>query len=78
MPSLKPNQYDTRTKSKKHAPLQLEQLVDFVTELAPVSEKLTKLLEQMVPIYLDPRRKLVAKIRELQQEVSDLRAKKDS
>jgi hypothetical protein len=78
MPSLKPNRYDTRTKSKKHSPLQLEQLADFVTELAPVSVKLTKLLEQMAPIYLDPRRKLMAKIRELKQEVSDLRAKKDS
>jgi hypothetical protein len=78
MPSLKPNRFDTRTKSKKHSPLQLEQLVDFATALAPVSEKLSELLQQMVPIYLDRGRKMVAKIRELKQEVSDLRAKKDS
>jgi DNA repair exonuclease SbcCD ATPase subunit len=78
LPSLKPNPFDTRMKSKKHGPLQIEQLVEFLEELTPVAEKLTELMKQMSPIYLGPKKRLLEKVRNLQQQVSDLRGKKDS
>jgi DNA repair exonuclease SbcCD ATPase subunit len=78
MPSLKPNKFDTRTKSKKHSPLQLEQVAEFVEQLTPVIEKLNKLAEQMLPLHLDQKKKIMEKFRELQQKVSDLEAKKES
>ncbi|SHJ50831.1 hypothetical protein SAMN05444159_0793 [Bradyrhizobium lablabi] len=67
LPSLKPSKYDTRTKSKKHSPLQIEQLADFVDELAVVSKGLGELLKRMAPIFLEPKKKLVERVRELRR-----------
>ena len=77
-PSLMPNPLDVRMKSKRHAPLRMEQLAKFLEELHWVGERMTSLLEQMGPIYLGPKRRLMEKFRELQQQVSDLQAKGDS
>jgi hypothetical protein len=78
MAALKPSEYDTRSKSRKQPPLQLEQLVAFVTGVAAVSEDLVELMNKMSAIHIEPKKRAVEKVRELQQRVADLEAKKGS
>lgn len=68
-PSLKPHKNDTRMKWKKKA-ISLEEIVTFQEQLVEVIETLTALMIRMKPIYLGPKQKLVAKIKELQQKVA--------
>jgi hypothetical protein len=51
VPALRPISIDVRSKSKKHAPMEVEQIVDFIRRLSPVYEKLAALLREMTPIY---------------------------
>jgi hypothetical protein len=68
-PSLKPNKADTRMKWKKNA-IGLEEIATFRDLLIEVIEEMTTLMSRMGPIYLGPKRKLVAKVKELQQKVA--------
>jgi hypothetical protein len=68
-PSLKPHANDTRMKWKKKA-ISLGEIVTFAEQLIEVIEKMTALTGEMGPIYLGPKRRLVAKIKELQQKVA--------
>ncbi|MCU1340335.1 MAG: hypothetical protein JWO19_5916 [Bryobacterales bacterium] len=68
-PSLKPHENDTRMKWKKKA-ISLDEIVTFQEQLFEVIETMTTLMSQMGPIYLGPKKKLVAKIKELQQKVA--------
>jgi hypothetical protein len=66
-PSLKPNRIDTRAKWKKST-ISIEEIATFHEQLVEVIEQLGKLMERMGPIYLEPKRTRVAKIKELQQK----------
>lgn len=68
-PSLKPHATDTRVKWKKAA-ISLDEIVSFQEQLIDVIEKMTALMSEMGPIHLGPKRRLVAKIKELQQKVA--------
>jgi hypothetical protein len=68
-PTLKPHENDTRVKWKKAA-ISLDEIVSFQEELIDVIETMTALMIRMKPIYLGPKQKLVAKIKELQQKVA--------
>jgi hypothetical protein len=68
-PSLKPHENDTRMKWKKKS-ITLDEIVTFLEQLTEVIEAMTTLMKEMGPIYLGPKRKLVAKIKELQQKVA--------
>jgi hypothetical protein len=64
LPTLKPNRFDSRGKSRKHAPLQVDQLSGFIGDLAPVTEKIGDLLKKMGPIFIDPKRQLARILRQ--------------
>jgi hypothetical protein len=68
-PSLKPHENDTRMKWKKKA-INLDEITTFLTQLYEVIEAMTALMFRMKPIYLGPKQRLVAKIKELQQKVA--------
>jgi hypothetical protein len=68
-PSLKPHRNDTRVKWKKPA-ISLDEIVSFQEELIDAIETMTALMGRMSPIYLGPKQRLVAKIKELQQKVA--------
>ena len=70
-PSLRPNKYDTRTKTKKQTPLRIGELAVFIEELASVTARLAELLERVAPIYLEPKRRLVARIQDLQRKAGE-------
>jgi hypothetical protein len=67
-PSLRPNKADTRIKWKKTA-ISLDEIATFREQLTNVIEKMTALMIEMGPIHLGPKRRLLAKIKELQQKV---------
>lgn len=67
-PNLKPHEKDTRVKWKKPA-ISLDEIVSFQEELMDVIED-DRVDESMSPIHLGPKRRLVAKIKELQQKVA--------
>lgn len=69
-PTLKRHENDTRVKWKKAA-ISLDEIVSFREELIDVIETMTALMSRMSPIYLRPKRKLIAKIKELQQKVAE-------
>jgi hypothetical protein len=68
-PSLKPHKNDTRIKWKKKA-ISLDEIATFHEQLSEVITAMTTLMKEMGPIYLGPKRKLLAKIKELQQKVA--------
>jgi hypothetical protein len=68
-PTLKPHENDTRIKWKKAA-ISLDEIVSFQEELIDAIETMTALMGRMSPIYLGPKQRLVAKIKELQQKVA--------
>jgi hypothetical protein len=68
-PSLKRHENDTRVKWKKAA-ISLDEIVSFQEEWIDVIETMTALMSRISPIYLGPKQKLVAKIKELQQKVA--------
>jgi hypothetical protein len=70
-PSLQPNQFDTRTKTKKQTPLRFEEVVVFIQELASVAVRLAELVERAAPIYLEPQRRLIARVRDLQRKAGE-------
>jgi hypothetical protein len=68
-PTLKPHRNDTRIKWKKKA-INLHEIATFQDQLSEVIIAIATLMQEMGPIYLGPKRKLVAKIKELQQKVA--------
>jgi hypothetical protein len=68
-PSLKPHKNDTRIKWKKKA-ISLDEIATFHEQLSEVITAMTTLMKEMAPIYLGPKRKLLAKIKELQKKVA--------
>lgn len=67
-PGLKPSDSDTRAKWKKKTAIDLSDIVKFTEQLVDEIEKITELMTRMGPIYLGPKQRLVAKIKELQQK----------
>ncbi len=68
-PSLQPHKNDTRMKWKKKA-ITLDEIATFQVQLAEALGTLTALMMRMKPIYLGPKQKLVAKIKELQKKAA--------
>lgn len=68
-PSLRPNKADARMKWKKKA-ISLDEIATFREQLIEVIENMTALMIRMEPVYMGPKRKLVAKIKELQHMVA--------
>lgn len=52
------------------ASVSLDEIATFQEQLFEVIETMTTLMSQMGPIYLGPKKKLVAKIKQLQQKVA--------
>jgi hypothetical protein len=50
--------------------ISLDEIATFREQLIEVIENMTTLMIRMEPIYMGPKRKLVAKIKELQQKVA--------
>ena len=67
---------DTRTKSKKHIPIGLEQLSDFIHELATTQGMMAPLIDRMLPIYLKEKQALLAKIKQLRQQAREIAAQR--
>jgi hypothetical protein len=68
-PALKPNKVDVRAKWKKKA-IGVNEIITFQEEVLAVVEKLTDLMHRIDPIYLDPRRRLVANIKEFRRKAA--------
>ena len=49
---LKPHEFDTRAKSKKHGPLEIDEILKFDAEIDPLGISVTKLLKTMMDIHL--------------------------
>jgi hypothetical protein len=75
-PTLRPHSSDTRTKSKKHAPIGLEQLSEFIHELATTQKMLAALIDRMRPIHLQEKQELLAKIKRLRQQAQEVAAQR--
>jgi hypothetical protein len=72
-PTLRPNRVDVRAKWKKKA-IGLDEIFTFQREVLAVVEKLTSLMHRIIPIYVGPKRRLVANIKELQRKAALLDA----
>jgi hypothetical protein len=70
-PTLRPNKADARGKWKKSAQIGLEEITTFKEQLVDVVEMINQLTVRMDPIYMEPKRRLVAKIKELQQKAAE-------
>jgi hypothetical protein len=68
-PTLKPNRTDVRAKWKKKE-IGLAEIISFQEEVLAVVEKLTKLMHRIVPIYMGPKRRLIANIKELKRKAA--------
>ena len=68
-PTLRPNKVDVRAKWKKKA-IGLKEIITFQEEVLAAVEKLTNLMHRMDPIYMGPKRRLVANIKELQRRAA--------
>ena len=68
-PSLRPHKNDTRLKWKNKA-ISLEEMVAFSEQLTDVIETMGALINEIGPIYLGPKRRLVAKVKELQRKAA--------
>jgi hypothetical protein len=64
-PSLKPNKFDKRSKSVRWSPLTIDEITEFIEEVAAVMERLLQLIDEMKPVYLAPKKALLEKIRQL-------------
>jgi hypothetical protein len=51
VPALRPISIDARSKSKKYAPMEVDEIVNFIARLDPVYRKLSALILEMIPIY---------------------------
>jgi hypothetical protein len=75
-PTLRPDSSDTRTKSKKHTPIGLEQLSEFMHELATTQRMMATLIDRMLPIHLTEKQELLAKIKQLRQQAREIAAQR--
>ena len=75
-PTLRPDSSDTRTKSKKHTPIGLEQLSEFMHELATTQRMMATLIDRMLPIHLKEKQELLAKIKQLRQQAREIAAQR--
>jgi hypothetical protein len=72
LPALKPHSLDSRMKSRKHSSLQMEDLGKFISELEPVVDKITDLIDRMEPIFVRQKKELAEKIQALRQKLTNL------
>jgi hypothetical protein len=75
-PTLRPASSDTRTKSKKHKPIGLEQLSEFIHDLATTQKLMTTLINRMLPIHLKEKQELLAKIQQIRQQAREIIAQR--
>jgi hypothetical protein len=69
-PTLRPNSADVRAKWKKKTAIGIREIMDFQEEVIAVVEQLTDLVRRTDPIYVGPKRRLVANIKELQRKAA--------
>jgi hypothetical protein len=72
-PSLKPNRYDVRSKSKSYPSLTMTELGDFVGDLGKVMDNIKTLLDGMYPIHGEDTKRLAEKLQIIKNEVLMLR-----
>jgi hypothetical protein len=68
-PALKPHELDGRAKWKKKA-IGIEEILAFEEEVVTVIEKLTDFMHRIDPIYMAPKRRFLANIKELQRKAA--------
>jgi hypothetical protein len=72
LPTLKPDQFDVRTKSRKHVPIGLEELQTFIHELGTTLDKICELTDRMEPIFIEPKKRLAEQIGAIRQKLANL------
>jgi hypothetical protein len=77
-PTLQPNRFDTRSKWKKHTPVGVDELMTFATELGEAREKISKLIDQMTPIYLERSEWFSDNIKRINRELRKMVAHRDA
>jgi len=73
LPSLKPNRLDLRKKTLKQTRFQIDELGDFIKDLAAVSDATSELTDRTEPIF--NAEALAERIRKVKQSALDLVAK---
>jgi hypothetical protein len=71
-PRLRPNPSDSRTKSKKHTPVGMQELSTFTTEMGEILEKINDLSDQMIPIYLARQQQFSNQIKRIKEKVHEM------
>jgi hypothetical protein len=77
-PTLRPNRFDTRTRSRKHTPVGMDELMTFMTDVTDLREKTGHLVEKMGPIFVDRQERLVEYIKRLEASVQEMNAYRDA
>jgi hypothetical protein len=73
-PTLRPNQFDSRAKSRKHTPLGMEELSTFIAEMGVALDKITELFDQMAPIFLERQERIAGQIKRVRQKLQEMNA----
>jgi hypothetical protein len=73
LPSLKPSEYDVRSKSRSYPPLTITELGEFAQELSSVTDKIVSLLDCMYPIHGEQQKRLSDQIKRIKEQVKALR-----
>jgi hypothetical protein len=50
LPSLRPHKFDIRAKSKKHAPLNVEEIIAFISDVIAVAAKIALLTQKIIAV----------------------------
>lgn len=77
-PTLRPNRFDTRSRSRKHTPVGMDELMTFVTELGEVGDKISELFDQMTPIFLERRKRPSDRIKGVKGRLQEMVAHRDA
>src|SRR6476620_7222809 len=71
-PTLRPHPSDSRTKSKKHTPVGMEELSTFITEMVEILEKINDLLDQMMPVFLERQQQISDKMKGVKEKLREM------
>lgn len=71
LPSLEPNKADSRKKWAKKKRMSFSETVSFADSIVDAIEPLTEFLKKAHEIRMAPKRRLIARVRELQQKVRE-------
>jgi hypothetical protein len=73
-PRLRPNQFDTRARTRKHAAVGMEELSTFIDDMGTALEKITELFDQMIPIFLERDERLAGQIKRVKEKLQEMNA----